>query len=72
MKIMIGSLIVSLTVAFLMWGPLRWFLYSFIPVSAEWGWIIKFLLLLLIGYFGGIVLPIGIAAFGVFAYLKGH
>ena len=70
MKYLIGSLALSSFVAYLMWGPLRWFLYSLIPDAVEWGWIVKLFLLLLIGYFGGIMLPIMIGAFGIWLWIQ--
>ncbi len=41
----------------LFWFPLRLFFFSLIPVHAAYAWVGKLLIVLLIGFFGGIGVP---------------
>ena len=44
--------------AYAMWGPVLHFLLSIIPATAEYAWVGKLLVIGLVGYFGGIGIPI--------------
>ena len=57
-------------VAWLIWGPVLGFLYSLIPVTAEYAWAGKLIITLFVAWFGGIAVPIIFVAFGIFALVK--
>lgn len=44
--------------AWIFWGPVREFCFSLIPQTAEYAWAGKLAVLVLIGYLGGIALPL--------------
>jgi len=43
--------------AWLFWGPLRLFFFSLIPATAEYAWVGKLIVTVLIAWFGGLALP---------------
>ena len=65
-----GSVIAAGIVSFLAWGPARWFLFSFIPDNAESGWIFKLGITIVVGWVGGIFIPIGIIIIGVILWME--
>ena len=66
------SVVISAGVAFVAWGPIRWWLFSYIPVDAAMGWLVKLLIIILIGWGGGIALPIVIIVFGFMVNNASH
>ena len=57
-------------VAWIAWGPLRGFLFSLIPESAEYAWAGKLLIIGAIAWGGGVILPIVIFVVGVVAFFR--
>lgn len=57
----------SAFISWVFWFPIRLFVFSLIPQTAEYAWAGKLLALIAIGYFGGIGLPIVVFAvcFGI-------
>lgn len=51
-------LILSASIAWLFWGLLYHFLLSLIPATAEYGWIGKILITIIVGWMGGIAVPL--------------
>ena len=64
-----GIMLSSVLVAWLMWGPLREFCFSLIPATAEYVWIGKLAILVVIGYFGGIAVPLFLLMLGLIMLL---
>lgn len=55
--IILSPTIIGCFIGYLMWGPLRAYLYGLLPVNAYTG-IMKIVVLLLVGYFGGVAIPV--------------
>lgn len=53
-------------VFWLFWWPLRLFLFSLIPAHAAYAWVGKLLVIIIVGWLGGIGIPLILLAFGVF------
>jgi len=49
-------------VAWLFWGPVRQFCFSCVPTEAAHAWVGKLACVGLIGYFGGVAVPLFILA----------
>jgi len=60
MKYWMGLFFVGLSAfsAWAMWGPVLGFLLSVIPATAEYAWVGKLIVIGLVGYFGGIGMPV--------------
>lgn len=52
----------------LFWWPVRLFLYSLIPAHAAYAWVGKLVIIVLVGWIGGIGIPL-MFLFGGFAIL---
>ncbi len=57
-------------VSFLAWGPAMGFLFSFIPDNAESGWIGKLIITIVLGWFGGIAIPLVILIIGIILWME--
>lgn len=55
-------------VGWLFWGPVRVFFFSLIPAMAEYAWIGKLLVVVLVAWMGGIALPLAIFAISIFIW----
>ena len=62
--IMAGSFCVGGLTAWIAWGPLKNYLFSFIPQAFEHAGLFKIGILIVIGYCGGIGLPLAIIIVG--------
>ncbi len=67
---MVASLGAAAFTAWIFWGPLRGFLFSLIPATAEYAWVGKLLIIGFIGWGGGIALPLVILVGGFALTLK--
>ena len=56
----VGGLASSLGLAYVVWGPLRAWCFSQIPIGVEWGGIAKIAIVVLLGWGGGVVLPLAL------------
>lgn len=65
-----GTVVVAGLISFLSWGPLTWFLLSFIPDGAAGGWIVALLITIGVGWFGGILIPFIVIVLGVMAWVS--
>jgi len=68
MKYVIGflaSLIPAGLVAWFFWGPVLSFFMSLIPASAEYAWVGKILVTIIVAWLGGIGIPLFIAILGI-------
>ena len=52
-------------VFWLFWYPLRLFLYSLIPAHAAYAWVGKLVIIIFVGWLGGIVFPLLVLVFGL-------
>ncbi len=52
-------------VSLIAWGPVRWFLFSFIPNDASGGWVAQLIITIVVGWLGGICAPIVILFLGL-------
>ncbi len=53
------------SVSFFAWGPMRWFLFSFIPNDATGGWVAQLIITIVVGWIGGICIPVVILFLGL-------
>ncbi len=53
----------------LFWYPLRLFLYSLIPAHAAYAWVGKLTIIILVGWLGGIGLPLMVFVLGLMILL---
>lgn len=63
------SIALSAVMAWVFWGPVRIFFFSLIPSTAEYAWIGKLLVMVIIAWFGGIGLPLLILIAGLMVSL---
>lgn len=68
--ILLIPLAVSAFVTWIFWGPVLNFLMSLIPETAEYAWVGKLICIILVGWFGGIGLPLAVAAIGIIIAIK--
>ena len=60
------TVLVSLFTAWLFWVPVRMFFISMIPASAEYDWVGKILITVMVAWFGGIGIPCAILIGGLY------
>jgi hypothetical protein len=72
MKTAIGIIIsffIAFAIGFLIWGMLVPFLCGFVPVTFALKWLVDLAIYIIVGFGGGIGLPIGILFAGISASL---
>lgn len=57
-------------VAWLMWGPILYWMWAQLPQTSEWHGVLKILCVIVIGWCGGIAFPLAILSFGIMAISK--
>ena len=68
--IFLATIISAFFAGWLFWVPLRLFLFSLIPQSASFAWVGKLFIMVLIGWFGGIGVPIVIMILGFYFFVE--
>lgn len=60
-------LCVASTIFWFFWWPLRLFLYSMIPAHVAYAWVGKLLIIVIVGWLGGVGIPLTVLLFGFLA-----
>jgi hypothetical protein len=63
-------LLPSAFVAWLFWCPILGFLNSLIPETAQYAWVGKLICVVLVGWVGGIAMPLVLFILGVYLIVK--
>ena len=70
----IGSMLmasIGCLIGWLCWFPFREWCFSQIPAAAQWAGLAKLLMVILIGYFGGIALPLLFIFLAAYLFVQG-
>lgn len=68
--IAVVSWVSAVIVTWTFWGPILHWLQGMVPEGAKLAWLGKLICVILVGYFGGIALPLIIFAFGFFVLVQ--